>query len=67
MIRVICVHLFSQFPPLPPGGQMPINISDPGVSTSVDSVINVLNRDRGYSNTLQRESLSKIEHGTVQV
>ncbi|XP_060083396.1 uncharacterized protein LOC132562626 [Ylistrum balloti] len=51
----------------PPGHQMPINMSDPHLHASVDAVVDVINRDRGFAENLQRQICQTIENGTMQV
>ncbi|XP_021369745.1 uncharacterized protein LOC110460874 isoform X2 [Mizuhopecten yessoensis] len=51
----------------PPGHQIPVNMSDPHLHASVDVVVDVINRDRGYSEDIPRQICQTIENGTVQV
>ncbi|XP_033763842.1 uncharacterized protein LOC117345024 [Pecten maximus] len=53
--------------PTPPGEEMPINKSDPGVAISVHDVVNTLNRRRGYADIITRVSFGELSDGTVQI
>ncbi|XP_069118722.1 uncharacterized protein [Argopecten irradians] len=51
----------------PPGHQVPINMSDPKLHASVDEVVDIINRDRGFSDKIPRQICQSIDNGTVQI
>lgn len=54
-------------PPVPPGGQTEVNVTDKVVIANAWYAVNYINYLSGYSGMTYRESLAEIDSGTSQV